>query len=127
MVALNKAPPLMLHHPCGPLLWLEVQEDTYFDVHVKLLPTGAIKVMRCFEAFAETHGVTQQAIRAAYKAAAAGAAAQRRQGLGSLGQKQFLVSSADASGPDFSAGGLRVQTQPLGHRRDITTEKMRAV
>lgn len=122
MVALNKALPSMLHRPCGPPLWLEVQEDTYFDVRATLLPTGAIKVMRSFEAFAETHGVTQQAIKAAYKAAAA--AAQRRQGLG---QKPFLVSSADASGPDFSAGRLRVKTQPLGHSRDNTTEEVRAV
>lgn len=124
MVALNKALPLMLHRPCGPPLWMEVQQDAYFDVRVTLLPTGAIKVMRSFEAFAETHGVTQEAIRAAYKAAAAAAAAQRRQGLG---QKPFLVSSADASGPDFSAGRLRVKTQPLGHSRDITTEEVRAV
>lgn len=99
-------------------LWIEDRRDEAFCSGVTLTPTGAIKTIGHFEAFAEAHGVTREVIQTAYKAAAATWKDQL-----AVGQKPFLVSAS--KGPVFSGGVLEVHTQPLGYQRSISTEEVR--
>lgn len=116
MMSLAEAvPPLTMRAPLAPL-WQNIVLDHLFEVEVMLTPTGAVKAIRCFKAFAREHGVTKDTLKAAYRAADAAALQQRAQG-----QLPFLVSAI--SGPRFSARiGFEVVTKPLGYHRGIITE-----
>lgn len=115
MVSMTQAlPPLLSRAE----LWLVQRRDELFDVDITLTPLGAIKTIQRFKSFSQELGVTQNSLKAAYKAAADAAQQQRDRG-----QKPFLVSAVNP--PEFSRRGFEVHTTPLGYRRGIATEKVR--
>lgn len=112
MVVMASMVPKCLHRTP---LWEDTERQ---EGSLMLTPMGAVKQISNFKAFARRHGVTQESLEDAYKAAAAAAQQRKDQGL-----KPFLVAAR--AGPHFSRHGLEVHTTPLGYSRRIKTEAVR--
>jgi len=95
-------------------LWRKVERGF---IDVTLNPTGALKEIQRFKAFAKAASNSEQILRDAYEAAASAAAKQKQEGLGVA-----LVTAA--LGPEVRRDYYMVQTTPLGYNSRPATEQV---